>query len=176
MGLFLVIAVIATLIAARKSPAITYFSPVPPTCSRCKYDLSASLNAPACPECGLDWHDATTRYQPSNRLHFDTRAMHRALVAWLIVMVYAIATPYLAPAIIATNYWLDGIHGFDFVRVVHAREMYYASPLPLNYLLATSSTICVLPLIAARRQYVYALLVPIAFVIDATYWAFIYQG
>lgn len=102
--------------------------------------------------------------------------MHRALVAWLIVMVYAIATPYLAPAIIATNYWLDGIHGFDFVRVVHAREMYYASPLPLNYLLATSSTLCVLPLVAARRKYVYALLVPIAFAIDATYWAFIYQG
>lgn len=176
MGFAFFISLALGFLAARLPRDLRVTCPVPPICAKCNYDLSGSIGANSCPECGLDWFDATTRFRSTGVLHFDQAAMGRALIAWLIFMAYAAATPYLAPLIIATGYWLDGIHNFDFVRVVHAREMQHASPLPLNFLLFTSSTFCVLPILAARRKLVYALLIPIGFAIDAAYWAFIHKG
>lgn len=174
VGLFILVAILATIPAARKPSTRTYYSCVPPICARCSYDLSASLNAPACPECGLDWTSATMR----SRVHYDPfainpRAMGRAFLAWLLFCLYAVLNPFLAVSLVMLSYWVDGWRNIDFAKVAHARELRSLQWPYLDVTFFTTLAFLALPALLARKKYrIAAAIVPIALIIDTIFWAF----
>lgn len=170
MGFILFQSLALGLFASRLPRELRVTCPVPPICARCKYDLSASLNAPACPECGLDWHDATTRREASSPLAVDGTRAAQAFLAWAVLLLYAIVSRPIAIALISLNYWMDGYRHINFVNVATGRlsdSIFQLGTTPL-----TAIMLFCLPILSARyRARLGIRLVLIAFVIDTILWA-----
>ncbi len=175
MGFILFVSLALGFVASRLPRELRVTCPVPPVCARCSYDLSASLNAPACPECGLDWHSATTRREASSAYAFDGPRAGRALLAWAALILFAILSRPIAIALISLNYWMDGYRHINFINVALNRELAYSHPMTITPL--TSLAFLILPILSARyRVRLGVKLVLIAFVIDTIIWAIPHAG
>lgn len=169
MGVFILAAAFLTLLACHRPREYLYFCPTPPTCFRCGYDLSGSIGAHSCPECGLDWTSATMRVQASSRTRIDGPSVARALVGWLIGAIYAACSYPIATALYTLRYWTSGYRHINFANVVRGD---LERMLPIGATPFTLLALLCLPILFARNRVRLALkLLLIAFIIDTAIWA-----
>lgn len=170
MGLLLFASLAIALILSNAPRHYRHFCPVPPTCIHCKYDLSGSIGAHSCPECGLDWHSATSRREASSQYAIDGPRAGRALLALAALLLYAVLSRPIAIALIALNYWTSGYRHINFVNVALNRELGNAHPMTITPL--TSLAFLVLPSLFARSRVRLGIkLILIAIVLDTILWA-----
>ena len=173
---FLLFASLAIALILSNAPRhYRYFSPVPPTCIHCKYDLSGSIGAHSCPECGLDWHSATSRREASSPYAVDRPRAGRALLAWAALILFAILSRPIAIALVALNYYTSGFRNINFINVALNRELNNTHPMTITPL--TSLAFLILPSLFARSRGRLGLkLILIAIIIDTILWAIPHAG